>query len=231
MQETARFCAACRDDWVSRRPTIIDEAICQALKLSQADTLQRHVLEARLLSQQTPLEISTRCAFPLLMVTAYSQLIFDVRSVAQKGIWLLRSRCARKTLSKTGWFLALTLKQLGCFDGRDALEQHLDVLCRLNGPTMADGLPDRSSPRFPMEFQLRQALADPLLPRSQPVADLMHQFEQAAARDVQAGQTSEKSVDLGIEILRKAKIPAALRKEIARLRENCTPRQEPSTRG
>ena len=210
------------------KPTCRQWHIRQALSLHNSGSLVETVLQARLLSQQTHGDIAAKCRIDLLTIEAYATLLFDVRGHDGVRRWFQQRLASSPRPNLTIWQIGMTLTSCGAFEGPEALEQYVAVLCRLEGPTMADGLPDRSSPRFPTELQLRQALADPLLRRSRPTAQLMERFEQATRRDVRVGGISDESVELGIEILQKAKISASLRKEITRLRENCTPRREQS---
>jgi hypothetical protein len=211
------------------KPTLRQWHIRQALSLHNSGSLVETVLQARLLSQQTHGDIAAKCRIDLLTIEAYATLLFDVRGHDGVRRWFQQQFSTPPRPKLMIWQIGMVPTSCGAFEGPVALEQYVAVLCRLDGPTMADGLPDRSSPRFLKELQLRQALADPLLPRSRPTAQLMERFEQATRRDVRVGGPSDEAIELGIEILRKARIPAALRKEIARFRENCTPRQQPST--
>ena len=202
---------ACQFDGpVEPEPTPVNFAIAEALQLYQSDTLERHVLEARLLVQEEPEEIAQRSRLSLLTITAYAHLVFDVRGVDRKGKWFMQQlRIAGPIQNADIATMGHALKQIACFNTSEDLEDHIDVLCRLDGKTMAEGLPDRVAPEYARELGARQALATPLLPTTGPVNRLLQQFEDAAQRDLLAGQTSSESVDLAIEILRKAKIPAA----------------------
>jgi hypothetical protein len=213
----------------SHRPTPRQWHFKQALDLHGSGSLVEKVLQARLLSQHEPQEIAAKCHIHPQTIEAYASLLFDVRG--QDGVrrWFPQQFRKPPRPNLMIWQIGMVLTTTGAFEGPEPLERYVDVLCSLEGPTMADGLPARGSPRFSKEFQFRQALADPLLRRSRPMAQLMERFEQSALRDVQASHASDESVELGIQILRKAKIPAALRREIAGLRENRAPTQLSST--
>ncbi len=223
VQETANLFASSFDHGAAHIPTIVHLAIKEAFELSQTNSLQRHVLEARLLAQQTPGEIYQRCQFALLTITAYAKLHFDVRGHERMRVWFPQQFTSITTGNFKLWQIAVILKNTGAYSGPEALEGLIDVLCRLEGPTMADGLPDRSSPDFGEELLMRHSLADPLLPRNRVVQRLLERFTQAAVNDVRAGKPSGEAVAAGIEILQKAKIPVALRKQIAKLRESLAP--------
>jgi hypothetical protein len=98
------------------------------------------------------------------------------------------------------------------------LDHFVDVLCGLDGPTMADGLPSRDAPGFLPEFGIRGAIAEILLPVNKTNISLMNRLEEARRTEPLGGPMSEKAIDIGCQILRKARIPQALREEIEHLR-------------
>jgi len=223
VQAAANVFACQLDGQGEFEPTPMNLAFGEALLLSQADTLERHVLEARLLVQEDLEEIAERSRLSLLTITAYAHLMFDVCGVDRKGIWLLQQgQFAGPIQNADIWMVGHTLKQIACINPSEAFETHVDVLCRLDGKTMADGLPDRATPEFARELGIRQALAQPLLPNTRPMRKLMQRFEEAATSNLVAGRTSNEAIDIAVEILSKAKIPVALRKEIRRVRELCS---------
>jgi hypothetical protein len=214
------FQVAHENDWENRKPTLVDHAIVEAFSIWQHDSLVKHVLEARLLNQQQPLEIFKRCHLARLTIFAYSNLLFDVCGVPRKGIWFLQQfRQSRPIDNVNIAMLGLTLKQMACFNTSEDLESRIDVLLRLDGNTLANGLPDRSAPEFARALGAREALANPLLPSTQQTKKLVQRYHTATARDVQSGRTSDEAIGIAVEILRKAKIPAALRDEIRRVRK------------
>ena len=199
----------------------MDVSIAAAWELWQEDSLAKHLLEARLLAQEDPEEIYARCHLSQLTICAYLMLLFDVRGRDRKGIWFLHPLSIGKPTGSPVWHFGFALKQFACFHISEDLNDHIDVLCRLDGKTMADGLPDRATAAFGQELAIRQTLAKPLLPNTRPMNELLQRLEEAAVSDLLAGRSSSESIDLAIEILRKAKIPVALRKEIRRVRELC----------
>jgi hypothetical protein len=222
VQANIDYCLACDSNWEDRNPTIVDVAIGTALELWKGDSLAKHLLEARLLAQEQPQAIYGQCHLSLGTICSYLMLMFDVRGRDRKGIWFLHPSSAGKIAGSKVWHFGFALKQYACRQTTEDIEDHIEVLCRLDGPTMADGLPARTEPAFGQELLIRQTLAEPLLSDTRPVKKLMDRFQEAAIRDLQHGRSSSESFDLGVEILQKAKIPAALRKEIQRERELCS---------
>jgi hypothetical protein len=222
VQEAVNFFITCRDHDDAHETPLAHLAIAEAVGLSQADTLERHVLEARLLAQQTPDEIYRRCQFSLTTITAYATLVFDVRGHERMRVWFRRRLASPPVGNLRLWQLTVILKNTGAFDGTDALEKLVDCLCRLEGPTLAEGLPDRADPAIVEELLVRQKLAGPLLPRTRTMQKLLEQFGRAVENDLLAGRSSGEGLATGIAILSKAKIPVALRKEIEKLRGHCS---------
>jgi hypothetical protein len=200
----------------------VDVSIAAALELWQEDSLTKHLLEVRLLAQEQPQEIYERCHLSLGTICAYLMLLFDVRGRDRKGIWLLHPLSVGTLAGSEIGHFAFMLKQMACFETGEDLKDCIDVLCRIDGKTMADGLPARTEPAFVQELLIRQTLAEPLLPDTRSMKKLMQRFEEAVAGDLLCVRSSSESFDLGVEILCKAMIPAALRKEIQRERELCS---------
>ncbi|NQU24229.1 MAG: hypothetical protein HQ567_23350 [Candidatus Nealsonbacteria bacterium] len=222
IQAAVDFCVAHKSGWEDREPTIVDVSIATALELRQEDSLAKHLLEARLIAQEQPQEIYERCHLSQLTICAYLMLLFDVRGRDRKAIWFSHPRPTGKIESAEVWHFGFALKQFACFHTSEELNDHIDVLCSLDGKTMADGLPDRATAALGQELASRQALAKSLLPDNRPTKELLQRFDEAVVGDLLAGRSSSESIDLAIEILRKAKIPAELRKEIRRVRELCS---------
>lgn len=206
--------------WENRELRPVDHAIFHASRLWQTDCLAKHLLEARLLAQQPPAEIAARCALPILTITAYAQLHFDVRGRDRRGIWMLHPLSTGVFANTRLWQFGWALKQMACFTTGEELEKRIKALCRLDGKTMAAGLPARTDPAFPAELTVRLALADLLLPATKSTEKLRSRLQEAAARDLQAGRSSQESVDLALQVLRRAKLPESLHKEIRSLRES-----------
>ena len=201
------------------KPTPLNLTIGEALKLHQSDTLERHVLDARLLAQEEPEEIARRSRLSPLTICAYSTLLFDVRGRDRKGIWTLAPFSNGVVVdSEVGQF-GFALKQTACFKTSEDFEAHLEVLFRLDGKTLADGLPDQATPASARELAIRLTLAKSLLPNTRPTEKLLRRFDEVATRDIVAGRASSETTDLAVQILQKAKIPATLMKEIRRVRE------------
>jgi len=217
IQAAVDFCITSKSH--DRTPTQTDLAIYRATQLWQSDCLARHLLEARLLAQQTPEEIHTRCALSELTITAYRQLHFDVVGRDRKGIWLLHpfsSGLAVDTeISHFGW----RLKQLACFSTSEALEHTIRALQRLEGKTLIAGMPQGDDPDYAPQMAQRLTIARTLLPMSPSAEKLLNRMTRAAANDLQVGRTSQKTADLGRRVLRNVQVPERLRQELRSLRK------------
>jgi len=209
-------------------PTPVNFAMAEMLNLSQMDSLERYVLEARLLVQEDPQEIAERSHLSVLTITAYSELVFDVRGRDRKEKWLVGwLRPAQPTPDTAVAGMGGTLKHMACFGTNENLEEHIQSLYRLDGRTMADGLPDQPASEAARELASRIPLAKSLLPNTAAMEKLLQRFDEASMNDVEAGRQSIETFHIGIQILRRAKIPAALRNDIRRVRELRTQAAEP----
>lgn len=113
------------------------------------------------------------------------------------------------------------LKQAASFNFGD-FEDYVDVLCRLDGTTMAEGLPDRATLKLTRELSIREMLASPMLPNADVRMSLLDRILNDARIDQESIVLSDTEIDQTIEILRKAKIPLSLRAELQRVRDVCS---------
>lgn len=73
----------------------------------------------------------------------------------------------------------------------------------------------------------RMTFAEDLLPRSKRNAELLQDFGRMSQTVLSDNRMPEEAVDIGIQILRSAKIPKALREEIGTLRTLFAPMLAP----
>jgi len=205
----------------SRKPTDVDFAIKVAFDVYTSDTLVRQVLEARLLAQQSPSEISDKCSHDQLTIEAYGAVFFDVRGHRRTQVWFRTNHLSLPPSNSQVWQLGSIIKNAILTQGHQGIEDRIGILLGLDGDTLADRMPDRTSPEFRKTFLIRQEFAGSLLPQSRTVSRLHDRFRQAAATDLTAGHSSDKAVSAGLEILRRAKITVALRKQLKQLRQHC----------
>jgi hypothetical protein len=215
------FLKLCQDGNGSREPTDVDFAINGAHDIQMSDTLVRQVLEGRLLAQQSPREIANKCNLDQLTIEAYGAVFFDVRGHRRTQVWFRTNHLARPPSKARVWQLGSIIKGSILLQGHQGIEDRIDVILGLDGSNLADGLPERTSPEFAKTFHIRQEFAGPLLPRSRTASRLYDQFRQAAAADLTAGHSSAEAVSAGLEVLRRAKITVALRKQLTQLRKHC----------
>jgi hypothetical protein len=202
-----------------RPPTETELAIHAATQLFASDSLAKHVLEARLLAQETPEEISARCELSPLIITAYSKLHFDVCGRERKAIWLMRPLASAVVADTEVARLGRRLKNLACFSSGEELERHISTLQRIEGGTLAAGLSEGGNSAWTEEIAQRLAVANHLLPMSRTAQRSLQQFVAAAAGDVQAQRTSPASIDLAMNVLRRVRIPAGIQRELRTMRE------------
>ena len=221
VSHVANLLAMHLDDRNGCRPTEVALAIKEAHGIRSSDTLVRQVLEARLLAQQTPSEIAGKCNLSQLTIAAFAALFFDVRGQRRTQVWFRTSILPQQPKPSLAWQLGSIVKTCIIGHGFEGIEDRIGVLLGLGGTTLADELPDRWSPGFPKTLLIRQEFAGPLLPRGRKTAQLYERFQQAAAADIAAGRLSDEAVAAGIDILRRAKLPRALQKQLEQLRQHC----------
>jgi hypothetical protein len=221
VSHAANLLAVALKDRNGCRPTEVAHAIKDAGGICSSDTLVRQVLEARLLAQQSPSEIAGKCNLNQLTIEAYAALFFDVRGQRRTQVWFRTNFFALRPNNSLAWQLGSLVKSSIFTQGFAGIEDRIGVLLGLGGTTLADELPDRWSPSFPKTFRIRQEFAGPLLPRGRKTAQLYERFQQAAAADIAAGRLSDEAVAAGIDILRRAKLPRALQKQLEQLRQHC----------
>jgi hypothetical protein len=177
----------CRNGNGSRRPTDVDFAIKEAFEIYSSDTLVRQVLEGRLLAQQSPGEIASKCTLDQLPVEAYGAVCFDVRGHRRTQVWFRTNHLSLPPSNSLVWRLGAIIKGSILLQGHQGIEDRINVLLGLEGDNLADGLPERTSPEFAKTFLIRQEFAGPLLPRTRTASQLSDRFRQAAAADLSDG--------------------------------------------
>jgi hypothetical protein len=219
IEETAWLLYASKTGDNHCQPTPRQGSIREATALRRDDSLEASVLEARLLAQQIPEEIAARCQLPQPVIEAYNALFFDVRGRVhvwfQSAIPLLAARQHR------GWHMGSFLKNLAVSGGSVALEEAIDLLCRLSGPTLAEGLPEPGTVDSVHELIMRANLAFELLRNPNHLQQLQDGIDRYNLEFRSTGRVSEEATSTVVEILHKAKLSATLRKEIQRLRQHC----------
>jgi hypothetical protein len=211
----------CRKGNGSRRPTDVDFAIKEAFDIYSSDTLVRQVLEGRLLAQQSPGEIASKCSLDRRTIEAYGPVFFDVRGHRRTQVWFRTNHLSLAPRNSLPWRLGSIIKDSILLQGHQGIEDRINVLIGLQGDNLADGLPERKNPKFARVFRIRHEFAGPLLPRNRTVSHLYDRFRQAAAADLTAGRLSDEALSAGLEVLRRAKFPVALKKQLKQVQQHC----------
>jgi hypothetical protein len=189
----------------------------QAFRFQRRNTLLRAIVESSLLAQLSPPEIAARWHLAEAMLMAFQSLFFDVQGPKRVSLW--EAQTARNpNMGAIGTGLGHALRTHAARCGREALETALSVILRCTGESMLAGLPSSQSPRPIREFLTCLILAGSLLSRH-PEAEVLQQRIRAATCEGMFQKEWDPNHDqVVLEFLAAAKIPAAVRKEIARLR-------------
>jgi len=216
-REVARVMAQLAGGRAVHGPTAIKKAVLAALKFQRHDTLLRAVVESSLLAQLSPPEIAARWHLREPMLTAFQALFFDVRGQERVSLWVAQS-AKNPNMDTIRGSLGRALRTHAACCGREGLEAALSVILRCTGESMLAGLPSSQSPQAIREFLTCLMLAGSLLSRH-PAAEVLWQRITEATGEGMFQKEWDPSHDQAvIEFLAAAKIPAAVRKEIARLR-------------
>jgi hypothetical protein len=217
VREAARVMVPYGEDWTVRGPTAVQKAILMAFRFQRRDTLLRAIVESSLLAQLSPPEIAARWHFPEPMLTAFQALFFDVQGPERVSLWAAHT-AANPSMDAISASLGDALRTHAARCGREDLETALSVILRCTGESMLAGLPSSQSPRPIREFLTCLILAGSLL-SCHPEAEVLRQRITKATCEGLFQKDWDPSYDhVVLEFLAAAKIPAAVRKEIAKLR-------------
>ena len=204
-------------DWTVPVPTAIQRAVLAALKFQRHDTILRAIVESSLLAQLSPQEIAARWHLPEPMLTAFQALCFNVQGSERVLLWKAQT-AGNPRMSPMSASFGYVLRTHAAYRGREGLETALAVILRCTGESMLSGVPSSQSPQPIREFVTCLILAGTLLP-DHPDTEVLQQ----RIREVTCGRMFQKEWDprhdqVVLGFLAAAKIPAAVRKEIVRLR-------------
>lgn len=228
VEETAWLLYASKTGDSDCQPTARQGHIREATSLRPSDSLEASVLEARLLAQQTPEEIAAKCNLPQPVIEAYTALFFDVRGLDRVRLWFKSALPFLGSRQSRGWQMGTFLKNLAVTNGSKALEEAIDLLCRLSGPTLAEGLPEPGTVDSVHELIMRTNLAFELLRNPNHLQQLQDGIDRYNLEFRSTGRVSKEATAMVVEILHKAKLSATLRKEIQRLRRHCCYVEDPT---
>jgi len=217
IQTAAEFLIITKQGWGDRQPTEQQQAIFEAYHFNQDETLLRAVVEAGLLVQQTPEEIAAKWRLPQLLVTAYAALFFDVRGHEGRHAWAYASQFGHLASQSFKRGLARAIRTIAFYNGADVFEKALDVVFRLDGQFMSDGLPSRESPNWEIEFEIRVRLATEMLLPVGRMFKLLSDANAAMLERFVTDRFSEEGIKVLYDVLAAVKLPSDLRKKINQL--------------
>ena len=144
VQDAAEFLRQCRTGWSEGaiEPTETQRVIREAVAL-YGNKVQRAILEARLLANETCDDIARYSGIPASVVEAYEQLFFNVANqicLSQIGGNLFQPMRLLQGLlpdRKIGFHLQMVART----EGTEGVEATAELLARLDGKTFAEGLP------------------------------------------------------------------------------------------
>ena len=222
----ANIFADCRDGRDDMEVTDVHLGIKEAADIAATHSLERDILEARLLAQQYPFDIAARSRFSQYTIAAYGSLYFDVGG--QQGVqrWLGGTPHGMPFMPLLNLTLGGALKVLADRNGSEALEDAVEVVCGLAGPTLADGLPDTGSLDGQRELRIRLDLAKLILPPLREGGCLLDRLLDVPLDDEQSSDMTEEEIEETMKILSLVKLSKSMLREIEQLRRHASPAPE-----
>ena len=201
-------------DW---RPSGRQRRMVAAIKL-HGSLLVRAILQAHLLKGRTAEEIAQKSTLDQRTIAAYSALLYDVTEPERARLWYLDWQDLTPQTNTTIWKIARIILMGAFSGGPNGADDMVDILCDLNGPTMADGLPNHDAPKSQHLLMIRRAIAAQLLRPSKANDALVARFDQIRCGEPSGSPLSEAAFDISMQILQKAKVSVALRRKIKKIR-------------
>ena len=87
LKVAVEFWTITKRGWGNQKPTSLQRAIPDAYALHAHETLERDLVEARLLADESVEEIAQRTGTDVNVVSAYAMLFFDVSSLERRFAW------------------------------------------------------------------------------------------------------------------------------------------------
>jgi len=221
IQDTAELLHVNRHKIPDFAGTTRQRHIRDALLLPQQGALVIKVLECRLVAGPSLEELARHCHLSRGVLEAYAAALCDVDDHRRVQAWNRQQLNPSNYLRGPVGLVTTVLQRTLMFEAGAGVEAAVRVLCRLAGPTLAERLPPAEAPPFLEDFSRRATFAEVLLPRNKTNSRLLHRLEQTRQADAPGTLPSAKTIDIGLQILRRVKIPRALQRELERLRELC----------
>lgn len=159
VQEAATFLRQCLRGWsdAASEPTETQHDIADACRLCLGGAVQLAILKARLLADESPSVIEQRSGIPARVVETFEKLLFNVSQRECRDQICFSLVRPDRLLQKPdiGSYLLMKTRTTGA----EGLERTVALLGRLDGRTMADGLPAEHSDESLAEISLRLDLA------------------------------------------------------------------------
>jgi hypothetical protein len=223
---TANFFADCHDGKDDMELTVVHLGIREATEIAADASLERDILAARLLAQQSPAEIAAKSRFSLHTVEAYGLLLFDVAGPERTRMWFSGLPHDMPTIPLMNMTLGGALKTLAVRNGSEALGHAVEVVSGLTGPFLADGLPDTESLDGQKELRIRLDLAKLMLPPLREGQCLFDRMRDVPPDDEQPSEMTEEEIEEALSILSCVKLPESVLREIEELHQDADPTLE-----
>lgn len=149
--------------WDGQRVPSCYRAIHEAVELHHRDTLEREILEARLLTLQPYQRVAAVSATPAAVAKAYEHLFFAFRGQLQATDWMT-VHAIRFGIPDNTVTIGAVLRKYAFWAGWDRLEEMVQVVKNIGPGSLAADLPEARSEQGRLERSIRLLLAIEILP-------------------------------------------------------------------
>jgi len=226
VEKAANCFVACLDGWGEREPTEVEWDFVGARDIATAESLERDLLEARLIAQEHVDDIAARSRFTSSLITMYQKLFFDVEGDEGRRRWFAGPSISTPFMPLFKMTLGGAFKMLAYRNGSEALEDTVEVVFELAGPTLADGLPDTETLDGQKELRVRLDLAKLMLPPLRNGECLLDRLFDVPFDDEQPSAMTAEEIEEAVKTLSRAKLPKSVFREIQKLRQYASPAPE-----
>ena len=234
MQDAAEFLRQCRTGWSegSIEPTETQRVIREAVAL-YGNKVQRAILEARLLANETCDDIARHSGIPASVVEAYEQLFFNVTNqICLKQICGNLFRPERVLLGLLpDRDIGTYLHTLARTEGAESVEGTAELLARLDGKTFAEGLPAETEVGRRWERLTRLGLIRGLgLFKQKQMKQIESLIGTSPSMMIAMQTASDKTLPLWDELLSQVQVPKDIREYANGLKKATTTKKAAATK-
>ena len=171
-----------------------------------------------MLAREGITEVAQRSELDDVVVAAYAALFFDVNDSQQRSWWYLQHLSHVPKKKSTFHDVGIALRKIAFHGSAQSLEETIETLCRFEGDTLADGIPQELSLSMLSEINRRVQLASFLIPNKARQQQQLAQLAQALGNALYDDSSRLAQIlELAYEILSSVTLPKSLAKRLAKV--------------